>query len=310
MLEDYFENKFDMLKLPTGFASEDGRGERTNLSKFFNTFTRYYIEAVQASNYNPLLFILTKPYHMLYGRYNDTYYFVLSSKFALKGRTAIYRMKDGLFLDVEKLSIYSAACGFEENSTVVHIPSYLCEGNDNDEIDDKIKKEAYELVEFECRKLEMERKLMRVTPFFGDIEFVVNPRKVFMLMPFGDPLLNEFYTDHIKKAIEQMDMNCMRADDIFNNKSIINDIWRNINEARIIVADLTHRNPNVFYEVGIAHTLGKEVILISQEENDIPFDLRHIRTIFYKNTYRGVQQFEVTLKETIRGIIEVGTIQG
>ncbi|MEL7657806.1 MAG: hypothetical protein AAGU75_18080, partial [Bacillota bacterium] len=80
--------------------------------------------------------------------------------------------------------------------------------------------------------------------------------------------------------------------------------WRNINEARIIIADLIHRNPNVFYETGIAHTLGKDVILISQEQGDIPFDLRHIRTIFYKNTPRGAEEFSKKLIQTIEGIVQ------
>ena len=56
----------------------------------------------------------------------------------------------------------------------------------------------------------------------------------------------------------------MRADDIYDNRPIIEDVWRCTNEARILIAELTGRNPNVFYETGIAHTVGKEVILITQ----------------------------------------------
>ena len=47
------------------------------------------------------------------------------------------------------------------------------------------------------------------------------------------------------------------------------------------------RNPNVFYETGIAHTLGREVILITQSESDIPFDLRHLRYVAYLNNSEG-----------------------
>ena len=61
-------------------------------------------------------------------------------------------------------------------------------------------------------------------------------------------------------------------------------IWRSINEARIVIADITGGNPNVFYEIGIAHTIGKDVILISQDigEKDIPFDIHARRVIDYR----------------------------
>ena len=94
----------------------------------------------------------------------------------------------------------------------------------------------------------------------------------------------------------------MRADDIFDNKPIIEDIWKHINEAHIVISELTERNPNVFYETGISHTVGKEVVLITQNINDVPFDLRHLRCIVYKYTPRGVQALENNLKNTILNI--------
>ena len=77
---------------------------------------------------------------------------------------------------------------------------------------------------------------------------------------------------------------------LYGNKPIIQDIWSAINRAEIIVAELSGRNPNVFYEVGICHTLGKEVILLAQDIEDIPFDLRYLRVILYEPTYRGCKQ--------------------
>src|SRR5215471_6685159 len=97
-------------------------------------------------------------------------------------------------------------------------------------------------------------------------------------MPFSSEL-RPVYDDHIKNVMQEVNLECNRADDIFSNGVIIEEVWKNINEARIIIADLTGKNPNVFYEVGIAHTLGKEVILITQSIDDIPFDLRHLRCI-------------------------------
>ena len=66
---------------------------------------------------------------------------------------------------------------------------------------------------------------------------------------------------------------------------------------------MTDRNPNVFYETGVAHTVGKEVILITQSMNDVPFDLKHLRCIVYDYTPRGIQFLESNLKNTIDQIM-------
>ena len=73
----------------------------------------------------------------------------------------------------------------------------------------------------------------------------------------------------------------IRADnEIFGTGKIIDQIWSGINGARVLVAELTSRNPNVFYELGLAHALKKPVVLVSSNEHDVPFDLHHIRVIY------------------------------
>jgi hypothetical protein len=78
------------------------------------------------------------------------------------------------------------------------------------------------------------------------------------------------------------------------------DIWSAIHAARIVVADCTGRNPNVFYEIGLAHAIGRYTILISQSIDDVPFDLRHLRIILYEYTPRGMEKFEKALIETMK----------
>jgi len=69
----------------------------------------------------------------------------------------------------------------------------------------------------------------------------------------------------------------------------LQDISRTtIDRSRVVICDCTGRNPNVFYEIGIAHTLGREVILITQIDADIPFDLRHLRYVTYLNNGEGL----------------------
>jgi hypothetical protein len=96
-----------------------------------------------------------------------------------------------------------------------------------------------------------------------------------------------------------MNLTVARGDDFFTAKSVMSDIWDAINSCRIVIADCTGRNPNVFYEIGMAHTLGKPVILISQNKEDVPFDIQHIRYLTYEFTPRGMSEFEKKLTSTV-----------
>ncbi|MDP9383047.1 MAG: hypothetical protein M3Q29_23495 [Chloroflexota bacterium] len=145
-------------------------------------------------------------------------------------------------------------------------------------------------------------RLMPVNPLFQGRDFALDASKAFVLSPFGGDF-DAIYRDHIKKAVESIGVHCRRADDFYDNSSIIEDIWRAINEAGIVISDLTGRNPNVFYETGIAHTLGKEVILLTQSSEDVPFDVRHIRYIRYAYTPPGMTKLEEVIKETIQTIL-------
>jgi hypothetical protein len=125
--------------------------------------------------------------------------------------------------------------------------------------------------------------------------------EVFVLMPF-DPALKPVYEDHIVSVIRELKLTVGRADDFFTNGHIMGEVWTAINQADIIIADCTNRNPNVFYEVGIAHAMGKQTILMVQTIDDIPFDLRGLRVIEYRYDPRGMTQFEEALRKTIMNI--------
>ncbi len=106
----------------------------------------------------------------------------------------------------------------------------------------------------------------------------------FVMMPFAAPL-GDYYAKIYKPAIEKAGLRPVRADaDIFGTGKIIDQIWSGINSAKVLVAELTTRNPNVFYELGLAHALEKPVVLVSSNDADIPFDLKHIRVIYYDMT--------------------------
>ena len=99
-------------------------------------------------------------------------------------------------------------------------------------------------------------------------------------MPFGG-WLDDYYSDIYCSAIEESGLNPQRADDLFRPSTIINDIWDYTKKAKVLLADLTGKNPNVFYELGLAHAIAKPVILIAESMEDIPFDLRALRVILY-----------------------------
>ncbi|KTC71480.1 hypothetical protein Lbir_1734 [Legionella birminghamensis] len=86
-----------------------------------------------------------------------------------------------------------------------------------------------------------------------------------------------------------MGLKCRCVDDIWENPAVIQDVVSLIDRSRVVICDCTTRNPNVFYEIGIAHTIGREVILITQSAEDIPFDLRHLRYVSYLNNGEGLE---------------------
>ncbi|EEZ5320048.1 hypothetical protein HB104_003319 [Escherichia coli] len=124
---------------------------------------------------------------------------------------------------------------------------------------------------------------------------------VSVMMPF-DAAFNAIYSS-IHSAAEQIGLRCRRADDIWENPAIIQDVVALIDRSRIVICDCTGKNPNVFYEAGIAHTLGREVILIAQTESDIPFDLRHLRFIRYYGNAQGIAELTVALQAKMQTIV-------
>ncbi len=105
--------------------------------------------------------------------------------------------------------------------------------------------------------------------------------------------------DNVWTAIQQVAesslMTAQRADSIWEHQEIIQDIVSLIDRSAVIIGDCSGRNANVFYEIGIAHALGKQVILITQNAEDIPFDLAHLRNIRYHNNGEGIERLKTEL---------------
>ncbi len=109
------------------------------------------------------------------------------------------------------------------------------------------------------------------------------PRDCFVLMPYGKNWSQRVYNS-IAKSARAARYTCGIARDIASTGGIMQQIWEEVRKANAVVADLTDNNSNVLYETGIAHALGKEVVLITQDVNTLPFDLRALRCIQYQES--------------------------
>jgi len=129
--------------------------------------------------------------------------------------------------------------------------------------------------------------------------------KVFMVMPFSDEIANNNYLHSIKPNVEKFNLDVRRSDEIFSTRPIYDDIVKEIQDASIVIVDITNKNPNVFYELGMAHTLKQSRTIMVTQDNikDTPFDIAHFRIIPYENTIVGKVNFEKQLNSTLSNLL-------
>lgn len=125
---------------------------------------------------------------------------------------------------------------------------------------------------------------------------------VSVMMPFS-PHFSPVY-EAIKGACRSALLRCQRADDIWEDSTIIQDIFTLIFTSNIVVVDFSEKNPNVMYETGIAHTLGKHVIPITQSMDDVPFDLKQHRVLKYLSNGEGLAKLETSLSQRLLTIVD------
>jgi hypothetical protein len=122
-----------------------------------------------------------------------------------------------------------------------------------------------------------------------------------MLMPFARDF-DLFYQNEIMPVIENLGFYCKRADDFYGSRPIMDDIRESIQAARFTVADLSGQNPNVLFEVGIAHALGKHVLLLTQNLADVPSRLQPVRCLVYERSLNGGSYLRSRLETAIQEI--------
>lgn len=156
----------------------------------------------------------------------------------------------------------------------------------------------------EAALLSRHSKGMAVAPIFGRPRQQEEKVDVLVLMPFKAKL-EGVYANHIKKLGEEMGLIIRRADEIFLPGPFMEKVWDGICSARLIIADCTEKNPNVFYEIGMAHTVGRKVVLIARSEKDIPSDIKHFNYISYIYDPEGVETLIDKLRTFLKGHFRV-----
>ena len=163
-------------------------------------------------------------------------------------------------------------------------------------------------VQGEANPTEGNRQLSKTNPLELRSEIFATPKKaiddnqVAVMMPFS----KEFDPIYIalKLACKTVGLNAVRADDIWENNTFMKDIFELIYCSKIVIVDFTGRNPNVMYETGIAHTLGRQVLPITQQVSDVPSDLKHHRALVYLPNSEGLTSLEKGV------VLRLGTITG
>jgi hypothetical protein len=138
---------------------------------------------------------------------------------------------------------------------------------------------------------------------FSDFKVHTIEPKAFVVMQFSSPY-NEVYCEVIKSVCESEHIDVTRIDEEAGPGMIIEDINRAIRESKVVIADISPLNANVFYEVGFAHALNKPTILLAEKGTKLPFDVSSFRTLFYENSIGGKRIFEEGLRKHLRAVLQ------
>ena len=127
-------------------------------------------------------------------------------------------------------------------------------------------------------------------------------RRCFIIMSFNDGY-ERVYASAIKPAVEESGLSCVRVDQYGMPQNVPHTIVQEIIKADLVIADLSVPSPNVFYELGISHSVGSKTIIIADDAKNLPFDVRSEFTLVYSHDQKGLQLLGFQLKEYINELL-------
>ena len=135
---------------------------------------------------------------------------------------------------------------------------------------------------------------MPLNRYFGEEkQYLVD---VFVIMPFRQEY-DHLYHDVVKPVCAELKLAVRRGDDFQSDRIIMQQVWAAISDLKLVIAECSEPNPNVYYELGIAHSLNKPSIIITKDPNTLAFDIRHLRAIVYND---GSQAEDDKLRSQLR----------
>jgi hypothetical protein len=144
---------------------------------------------------------------------------------------------------------------------------------------------------------------------FETLRVGADPPRLFVIMPFAEPF-DTLYREVIKPVAKELAFGINRVDEIQAPGIILDDIQRQIAESHAVVAEVSSRNPNVFYELGFAHALGKPAVILVRRDDaaSMPFDIRGYRAIFYDDSIGGKRKVENLLRQHLTAVVGRGEV--
>lgn len=135
---------------------------------------------------------------------------------------------------------------------------------------------------------------------FEELQVQKAKPRAFVIMPFKSEL--EFVHGVIERTIARYGIDCVRADQIAISRPVMEDVKSQIAGADLVIVDFTGKNPNVYYEAGLADAWKKDWIVLAQSTEDLTFDVQHIRCINYSNTMGADKKLQAALESALHAL--------
>jgi hypothetical protein len=135
---------------------------------------------------------------------------------------------------------------------------------------------------------------------FENVSVIKASPRAFVIMPFASEL--DYVHRVINETVQSYGIECVRADEIAVSRPVMDDVKAMIAGADLVIVDFTGKNPNVYYEAGLADAWKKNWIVLTQTSEDLTFDVRHIRTIRYSNTMGADKELAKNMKKAIEAL--------
>ena len=221
-------------------------------------------------------------------------------QFRLQNRTASYFCRPDIALNAQQAA-HSAQWEFGfDDPFIIQFSAILVDQNLQD------RKAALETIaakhiDSEYLRLEEKLSLMRHRPIFGPAAEPVMARTMLLLRP--EKIGQQGIEETIISALSARNLAYEEAPDIRSGRAAVREMWRSINYAAVILADLTGADPQVMYGLGMAHTLGKETILIYPQGSSYLTDIPRAERIEYESSEAGKARLAEELARVLDRIL-------